>query len=216
VIKVKGALRCAYCHGEAQGLLECCDGCGVLVHADCRRELGRCSTLGCQAPPAQRLRVHARESERGLLITGSMIRGWLKRLTPAFLVLSCLGCCLFTLDSITVRHPHSPHRWQMSRAMMIRVASANFAADHRRQPTDLAELLQDSPQGPYLEAHDGEFSDFRLVTHGRVVWIAVEVDLERNPYETETIRLLEVLYEHPPETNWAPLSSSALTSARPF
>lgn len=46
-------LRCGYCHGEARGLLECCQGCGALLHADCRRELARCSTLGCLASSVQ-------------------------------------------------------------------------------------------------------------------------------------------------------------------
>lgn len=89
-----------------------------------------------------------------------------------------------------------------------------FKADHGRYPADLTELTQKRPQGPYLV--DGDFSEFKLVTHGRVVWIAVEIDLEEHRYERDTIRLLEVLYEHPPNANWAPLSSSALTAVRPF
>lgn len=91
-----------------------------------------------------------------------------------------------------------------------------FKADHGRYPADLAELTQKRPQGAYLEDDFGEFSAFKLVTHGRVVWIAVEIDLKKHRYEQDTIRLLEVLYEHPPNANWAPLSSSALTAVRPF
>ncbi len=53
LIEVRSALRCSYCHGEARGLLEGCEGCAALFHADCRLELGRCATLGCQAPSVQ-------------------------------------------------------------------------------------------------------------------------------------------------------------------
>ena len=49
----KGLLRCGYCHGEAHGLLEGCSECGILLHADCRRALGRCPTLGCLSPSVQ-------------------------------------------------------------------------------------------------------------------------------------------------------------------
>lgn len=49
----KGLLRCGYCHGEAHGLLEGCAECGILLHADCRRALGRCPTLGCKTPSVQ-------------------------------------------------------------------------------------------------------------------------------------------------------------------
>lgn len=49
----KALLRCGYCHGEAHGLLEGCSACGILLHADCRRALGRCPTLGCLTPSVQ-------------------------------------------------------------------------------------------------------------------------------------------------------------------
>lgn len=47
--------RCGYCHDGGE-LVTCPAGCGVSLHADCRTELGRCTTLGCRAvavsPPA--------------------------------------------------------------------------------------------------------------------------------------------------------------------
>lgn len=216
VIKVKGALRCAYCHGDAQGLLECCDACGVLVHAECRRELGRCSTLGCAAPSVQTVNLSARLAEPGLVISGARLYRWAKRCAPTlFMVLICFGGCAFVTLAVRVPRSHSPHRMQMARAQSIRVASATFHAEHRRHPASLAELLQKRPgKQPHLEAYGHEgFERFHLVTRGRVVWIAVEVDSEENPYEKETIRLLEVLYEHPPASALAPLDSSAPTSS---
>ncbi len=215
MIKVQGALRCAYCHGAAQGLLECCDGCGVLVHADCRRELGRCSTLGCAAPSAQGVSISS--PPRHVLIRGATIERWFRRLAPTAAILACVGgCLLFSGTRVPSKRHH--HRWQMHRAMLIKAASANYHADHRRYPTSVAELLAPSKQGPYLLDSDSPpigIERFRFVTHGRVVWIALELDSEDNPYETETIRLLEVLYEHEPSANWAPLSSSA-RSQRPY
>lgn len=51
-------LRCAYCHGPADGA-EACASCGTWVHPGCRSEVGTCPTLGCAhglslAPTAKR------------------------------------------------------------------------------------------------------------------------------------------------------------------
>jgi len=198
VIKVKGALRCAYCHGAAQGLLECCDGCGVLVHADCRRELGRCSTLGCQAPSAQAVALAARPRPWR---AGGVVQRAARKLLPLGALLACLGCCVW-FTSVTRVPRHSPHAFQMSRALAIRAASANFHADLRRHPQSMDE------GGPYLETYGNDLDAFLLVRRGRVVWVAVGIDADEH-FETETIRLLKVLYEDPPPASAAPLSSSA-------
>ncbi|MCO5170035.1 MAG: hypothetical protein M9894_27180 [Planctomycetes bacterium] len=51
--------RCAVCHGDLPERYRECGACGVALHTDCRREVGRCPTAGCpegarpQAPPAR-------------------------------------------------------------------------------------------------------------------------------------------------------------------
>jgi hypothetical protein len=43
--------RCAICHDDARAsALVPCERCGSAAHEDCRRELGRCSSLGCSQP----------------------------------------------------------------------------------------------------------------------------------------------------------------------
>ncbi len=44
--------RCAICHDTLGEQETACAGCGSKTHADCRRELGRCATLGCAAEVA--------------------------------------------------------------------------------------------------------------------------------------------------------------------
>lgn len=44
-------LRCAYCHDgvDERAVVDHCPSCDVVLHADCRRALGRCPTVGCEA-----------------------------------------------------------------------------------------------------------------------------------------------------------------------
>jgi hypothetical protein len=42
-----GAVRCAYCHGDAAGDVARCRRCGTLLHPECLAALRRCPTLGC-------------------------------------------------------------------------------------------------------------------------------------------------------------------------
>ncbi|MBX3466048.1 MAG: hypothetical protein KF878_03990 [Planctomycetes bacterium] len=52
-------LRCAYCHGPAEGAAPC-PGCGTLLHPGCRDEVRGCPTLGCAAPPRRAEGAHRR------------------------------------------------------------------------------------------------------------------------------------------------------------
>ncbi len=46
--RVSPALRCAVCHDRAGGLTAC-QRCQSRFHEECRRDIGRCPTLGCRA-----------------------------------------------------------------------------------------------------------------------------------------------------------------------
>lgn len=50
VIEFQAGQRCPLCHVEHAPTSEAarCDACGALFHLLCARELGGCSTLGCQ------------------------------------------------------------------------------------------------------------------------------------------------------------------------
>lgn len=47
-----GPLRCSLCHADLQEPSVTCPSCGTVLHAECRRELTRCPTLGCESPVA--------------------------------------------------------------------------------------------------------------------------------------------------------------------
>ncbi|MEZ6185282.1 MAG: hypothetical protein R3F62_09775 [Planctomycetota bacterium] len=49
-VAASDGVRCAYCHDGFEQAAARCGGCGTLLHAECRRELGRCPTPGCSAP----------------------------------------------------------------------------------------------------------------------------------------------------------------------
>lgn len=44
--EVESGPRCSYCL-DSRGEMQSCSGCQTLLHADCRRELRRCPTIGC-------------------------------------------------------------------------------------------------------------------------------------------------------------------------
>lgn len=54
----RSALRCAYCREAFRRERSCaCRACGTLLHDECRRVLGACPSLGCEAqviPPRRR------------------------------------------------------------------------------------------------------------------------------------------------------------------
>jgi len=57
--------RCPYCHDDLSGALLACASCDTPFHADCCRELRRCTTVGCggasELPPRKRpLRIQLR------------------------------------------------------------------------------------------------------------------------------------------------------------
>lgn len=60
------AVRCGYCRDRV-GRGVRCGSCGAVYHADCRRQLGRCGTLGCApaAPPAQEPRAREPVAQAG-------------------------------------------------------------------------------------------------------------------------------------------------------
>jgi hypothetical protein len=63
--------RCAFCHGDLDGVVSTCKGCGTVFHDDCRMHLVRCPTLGC----ATSLRTEAdgeRERPAWMIPTGTM------------------------------------------------------------------------------------------------------------------------------------------------
>jgi len=78
--------RCAICHGALRDREARCRECGSLVHQDCRRELGRCPTLGCAAVDVTH---HAPTSPRR-----SSIRA---RFGPYFRILLRASACLVGL-----------------------------------------------------------------------------------------------------------------------
>jgi hypothetical protein len=56
-LAVKGAARCAFCHGEVTGReldLVACRRCATIAHDECWRELGHCPTLGCPGKSPER------------------------------------------------------------------------------------------------------------------------------------------------------------------
>jgi hypothetical protein len=54
-------VQCAYCHdgvhaGPAHELPNACEGCGVVLHVECAREIPGCPTLGCKHAARRRRR----------------------------------------------------------------------------------------------------------------------------------------------------------------
>lgn len=192
-IKVKGGLRCACCFGDAQGLLEGC-ACGVLVHADCRRSLGRCPTLGCGAESAQgcgvephspsrprAARLRAAEAAnprpisalRRLWIAASGAKGRIARYAAAVAI--TLGLTWTALAGSTCSVGPSSERRLAALATRVQIASHNYYADHRRWPQSLEELCgHDAEHGPYLELDRWDAAESSLMWRGREAWLAVE------------------------------------------
>lgn len=194
VIKVKGTLRCASCHGEVKGLLECCGACGVLVHADCRRGLGRCPTLGCQAPSAQ-LEVRA-PAKAPLGPSWSAARTLVK---GGLVAAALVGGVVWALSTSVCYVPApKPRALQSGVAREIQDACLLYRLDHGRYPRSMAELLEPSPKGraPYLEPF-WDPHEFFLLRRGETLWIAMEVHEPQRPQD-DTIRILREL---PPRTS---------------
>lgn len=51
--RVRGALRCAYCHAGVSAAPLLCRGCGAAYHAPCADELNGCASLGCSRAPGE-------------------------------------------------------------------------------------------------------------------------------------------------------------------
>ena len=65
--------RCPYCHDDTEGALLACETCHTAFHAECARELRRCTTVGCggssELPPSERpLQIHLRPRSARLQI----------------------------------------------------------------------------------------------------------------------------------------------------
>lgn len=52
-VRVRGALRCAYCHAGLSAAPLLCRGCGAAYHAPCADELNGCASLGCSRAPGE-------------------------------------------------------------------------------------------------------------------------------------------------------------------
>ncbi len=57
------ALRCAICHDDAKNAATC-PGCASVFHVECREELARCPSLGCQALAPMRSPLQLRDRFR--------------------------------------------------------------------------------------------------------------------------------------------------------
>ncbi|MCO5172267.1 MAG: hypothetical protein M9894_38710 [Planctomycetes bacterium] len=66
--------RCAVCHDDAAPPEDRCEACGALLHAECRRAVGGCPTLGCRerAAPAEE-GGKASGPRRSVLLVGAAV-----------------------------------------------------------------------------------------------------------------------------------------------
>ena len=187
MIQTYAPLRCSYCHGEARGLLQSCAGCASLLHVDCRRELGRCTTLGCQRAPALRVSLRAPPRERRPL--GAWLRGLARSRVPL------IGWALITLVVMVLVlglwRPSSPESRRVvhMHAQAVKSACVMFRADHKRYPSSLDELT--GGDTPYLRPRRVPHG-FHFVTLGRTVCLAQT--LEPGELQPE-IRVLISLYD---------------------
>lgn len=161
LIKPSG-LRCALCHGEARGLLEGCGACGALLHADCRRDLGRCPTIGCgeASVQAQPLAPLPPARARVAWDLGSAL--FRVGLAASLALGGFIG-----LDALYRYGPErDPERQVKADALAVRAAARLFKLEHRRWPRSLGELgagrrpalteLPRDPEGvPYLVGWKG-------------------------------------------------------------
>lgn len=192
----KGLLRCGYCHGEAHGLLEGCSECGILLHADCRRALGRCATLGCSSPSVQTPSLvlgGSRNEEpdapealpeappRWARIREAGFSGLLLSLHRAVLPLAVVSGVLMGGYTLVDAFAHS---YRSSGAepggvspQVVRRACQRFRLAEGRWPESLDELIPRGRQG-YLEAwpSDATGQDFILIYRGREAWLGVQRD----------------------------------------
>lgn len=193
-IKVSGQIRCAYCHEQARGLLDCCNACGVVLHAECRRALKRCPTLGCSAPAAASLeptapgRVAGRapRQAKGILLF---------RIVSLLCGLAALGGCASVMLCATTCTP-SPLSRERCVAGEIRDAAKLYRIEQGRYPRSVQELCDfgRGTQKAYFDDCPDEISErYRFVTQGGTTWVAVTVR-EEPPYDRfTTVRLLAVL-----------------------
>jgi hypothetical protein len=81
-------LRCAYCHGAAEGAVAC-SGCGTFLHPACRAEVGSCVTLGCRDAVVRTTAARADS-------------------TPSSVALLLIGAGLFALSAAIADAPLEP------------------------------------------------------------------------------------------------------------
>ncbi|MBL4849571.1 MAG: hypothetical protein JKY65_28915 [Planctomycetes bacterium] len=195
----EGLLRCAYCHGGAEGLLEGCK-CGVLLHADCRQTLGRCPTLGCQTLSVQAVSVLSRAGEADSAVLWRLTKRWW-RATRGYLLtgtvtLVMLGGCLVSASATTRCGPgRSVEGLQRAESIGIKAACYDYRGTVGRWPTSLDQLVAaDTTGNPYIEASflNGDSRDWRysLMWRGQEAWLAVETKWE----EELTIKLVRRLF----------------------
>ncbi len=196
----KGLLRCGYCHGEAHGLLEGCSECGILLHADCRRALGRCPTLGClspsvQSPPVVGPAPLADETPdptealpevpepRWARIREAGFGGLLLSLHRAVLPLAVLSGLLMGGYTLVDAFAHT-YRSSEAEAggvppKVVQDACRRFRLREGRWPESLEELVVASGNATaYLESWPSNDAgeDFILVYRGREAWLGTQLD----------------------------------------
>ncbi|MBL4849572.1 MAG: hypothetical protein JKY65_28920 [Planctomycetes bacterium] len=187
----EGLLRCAYCHGEAEGLLEGCK-CGVLLHADCRRTLGRCPTLGCQTLSVQAVSVLGQASEADSVVLWRLAkRCW--RATRGLLLTATISLALFGGMASVVSYSRSPEDIQSYERAAIGAACHEYRSTVGRWPETLEYLVAaETPEGPCLDEDFFNWSPWRysIMWRDQEAWLAIEIKED----EGLTTRLVERLF----------------------
>jgi hypothetical protein len=191
----KGLLRCGYCHGEAHGLLEGCSECGILLHADCRRALGRCPTLGCQTPSVQVVPVGLAPPDespdppeappeappRWARIREAGFSGLLLSLHRVVLPCAVLSGVLMGGYTLVDAFAHTYRNAEAEAGGIspktVQDACRRFRVATGRWPESLDELVSPAPSA-YLEGWptNAEGQDFVLIYRGREAWLGTQVE----------------------------------------
>ncbi|MBL4849573.1 MAG: type II secretion system protein GspG [Planctomycetes bacterium] len=203
----QGVLRCAYCHGEAYGLLEGCCECAILLHADCRRILGRCPTIGCQTLSVQSVSIQATPSEpesapvvprrSALEATTWALAAARTYFLPVAVAAGCLVGGAVVVDALFFYSTKTSHSVRHEVAA-IRDACRLYKINMRRWPATLDDLMRPSSapnwRGPYLDEMPDHASGapYRLVWKGQEAWLAIEVEAGEEGSATQLLELLFV------------------------
>lgn len=178
-LRVAESLRCAYCYELPRGLLEGCEVCGALLHAECRRELGRCSTLGCSGEPAQ-----ASELKPEVQIWWPSALAYLQRLLPLSFAAICVAACLTAVGVSASRADRTERMWRAiweEDARAIREAALLYRGHRGRDPSSVEELLR---EGWIDDLAPAEQRRYRFVTFEGARWVAIEIEERERVFGT--------------------------------